>query len=305
MVSTFHVEKFSKVRRLMEQSASEGERAAAKSRAEELARKAGLSLAEALQQDDAWQKQSHNPWADDKYWRGFWDSVQAAARKEEEQKRQAEAERMAAYWAEEARKEKARFEEAELKYGPANEAFAETERERLLRQTLEPIAIRKKYSNSQETYIGGFGDWTCRHPSAAVTAILNEAYPLPTDLPGAWREFFEWKSLFERRHAYVRDIDEPVHVRCRKAALESILDNMPVRHWGDFDLRMQWQRIQVDRWHSDGEKLQFLDRLEADIEILRELDTLRDLQKKNVSQSIRRKRRHYASPPEQGDLFAL
>ncbi len=103
---TLDLEKFRKVRALADAGSTAGERAAAKSRLEAMARKAGLTLSEALLHDDTDKGGIKSPWT---------------------------AEQMAAYWAEEARKEKSQFEAAEPKCRRREATMAESERERLLR----------------------------------------------------------------------------------------------------------------------------------------------------------------------------
>jgi len=299
MSIAFDVDKFRKVRALADAGSTAGERAAATSRLEAMARKAGLSLEEALLRDDAHQRDTANPWSKDAYWEGFWEHLQENARKEQEKKRAAAEEQMADRWAEEALKEKARFEATERIYGPYEAAMAETELERFLREALEPMAVWKKYDNSDGIYIDGYGDWTRGHPSKPVMDALDRAYALPTDIFGAWEEYSQWVALDERRFAYSSYYETPLHVYCRKAALESILDTMPVGHWGDLDLRMRWRRYQIDRWHSVDDELAFLKRLEADLETLRDMDVGRNLRAEMTRRSGRQRR----PPSGQLDLF--
>ncbi|MBO0125100.1 hypothetical protein [Agrobacterium sp. OT33] len=299
-MSELDIERFRKVHALMTGGATAGERSAAKARAEAMAKKAGLTLDEALHRADVAQTNAKTHWADDNYWNAFWQFAQENLRKENERKQKAEEERRAAYWAEQERKAQARFEDAERKFGPADIAFAETERERLLRETLEPIALRKNFSNGEE-YIYGFGDWTGRAPSRSVTDMLNHAYKLPRDILGAWQEHRDWDQLFDRRYAYYNDYDNPIHVLCRLAALEAILDTSPVRCWGDLDLRIAWQRLKLERWYSIDEQTEFIQRLEVDLEILRDLDITRYLKTKKT---IRPKRQRTTISERQGDLFA-
>jgi|UPI00055DC84C hypothetical protein len=106
MSIAFDVDKFRKVRALAEAGSTVGERAAAKSRLEAMARKAGLSLKEAFLHDDPDKGSSKNSWT---------------------------AEQMAAYWAEEVRKEKAHLRSAK-QYCSCGTPMAESECERLRRE---------------------------------------------------------------------------------------------------------------------------------------------------------------------------
>jgi len=300
---TLDVEKFRKVRGLMERGAFPGERAAAKSRAEAIARKAGLTLAEAIQQDDAAREQERVNFGNADFWSNLkqWAQQERARQaRAEEERRKAEEERRRAYWEQEERKAEERFEEAVRRFGPCEDAFAETERERLLREALEPYAARTKFANSNESYIDGFNSWKFGRPPQDITAVLHRAFPLPDDLHGAWVEFREWETLHERRCAYHRDIDEPIYVQCRKAGLEAILDAMPVRCWGDLDLRLQWRRYCTDRWYSVDDEIAFLTRIESDLEILRDLEIAADLKR---WRSRGRRSGKKTPNPAQADLF--
>lgn len=250
-MSNFDAVKFRKVRALMDGGATEGERVAAKGRAEAIAAKAGWDLHTAIQFDDAQCRRAGDT------------TTRASTTQAWEE-----------HWAKDRAKRDARFREAESRHGPSEQAFAETERERLLRLKLKPMAVRSKYSNSPKTYISGFGSWSVGTPAADVLEVLDRAFPLPTDIAGAMTEWQEWDDLFELRFAYDGDYDTPIHVRCRIDALVSMLDSVPVRSWDDFEIRMQWRRssIERDRGHDLEDDLARHDRLAADLEFLRTID---------------------------------
>jgi hypothetical protein len=247
----FDAAKFRKVRSLMDSGATEGERSAARGRAEAIAAKAGWDLHTAIQFDDAQRRRAGDT------------AARASTTQTWEE-----------YWAKGQAEREARFREAEREHGPSEKAFAETERERRLRLALKPLAVRSTYSNSSKSYIRGFGTWTVGAPAADVLAALDRAYPLPTDIPGAMAEWQEWDDLLELRFAYDRDYDTPIHVRCRVDALAFILDTMPARSWSDFDIRMRWRRsgIEHDRWHDINDDIAAHDRLADDLAFLRTLD---------------------------------
>ncbi|MCW5720018.1 MAG: winged helix-turn-helix domain-containing protein [Devosia sp.] len=251
-MSNFDAVKFRKVRAMMDGGATEGERTAARGRAEAIAAKVGWDLHTAIQFDDAQRRRA-----------GDTTGRTSTTQTWEE------------YWAKGQAEREARFREAERQHGSSEKAFAETDRERRLRLALKSLAVRSKYSNSSKSYISGFGTWTVGAPDVDVLAALERAYPLPTNLPGAMAEWQEWDDLFELRFAYDRDYDIPIHVRCRVDALASILDTMPARSWSDFDIRMQWRRrgIERDRWHDINDDIAAHDRLAADLAFLRSMET--------------------------------
>ncbi len=241
--------KFRKVRAMMDGGATDGERAAAKGRAEAIAAKAGWDLHTAIQFDDA--KSSAPATAPRASTTQTWEE----------------------YWEKGRAEREASFRDAERQHGPSEQAFAETERERQLRLNLKPMAVRSKYSNSSKTYISGFGSWTVGAPDDAVLAALDRAYPMPTNIESAMAEWQEWEDLSELRSAYDRDYDTPIHVRCRVDALVSMLDSIPIRSWDDFEIRMQWRRMSIerDRWHDIRDDLAQHDRLASDLAFLRTL----------------------------------
>ena len=134
--------KFQKVCALMRDGATEGERAAAKHRAETMAAKAGMTLQEAVSNLDAATTSKPASFFD-----GFddWMEEKEPGWKAERAERDAERERERYEIRQEALKE----------FGSEDAVFAENDRERLLRETLEPLADRKRFANSGKTYISG------------------------------------------------------------------------------------------------------------------------------------------------------
>lgn len=226
----------SKVRALMEGGATEGEREAAKSRAEALAKKAGMTLSEALSKlDEAEATRSMADAFDD-----FFNSPEMRRqRAEAEAKRAANRKRL-------------------LKiFGSKEAIFAETERERLLRVTLAPLANYSKYygkigldgkwTESRDSYISGYAGWISGRPPAELRRALNEAYPLPITVTAAWVEYQEWENLMDARLAFSQDVDIPVWVRARQAALSSILDTYSEPTPEGLRARLSWMHFHINQ----------------------------------------------------------
>ncbi|MEP9368683.1 winged helix-turn-helix domain-containing protein [Xanthobacter sp. VNH20] len=243
-VSILDTDLLSKVRALMDGGATEGERRAAKSRAEALAKKAGMTLPEALSKlDDAEATRSMADAFND-----FFNSPDMRRhRAEAEAKRSANRERL-------------------LKiFGSEEAIFAETERERRLRVTLEPLAnyckydgavgLDGKWTETKETYINGYAGWICGRPPAALRHALNEAYPLPVTVTAAWAEYQEWENLMDARYAFEPDGDIPIWVRARQAALSSILDTYSEPTRDGLRSRFEWMHFHIKQEiHRDNRK---------------------------------------------------
>lgn len=282
-VSKLDIEKFRKVHVLMTGGATDGERAAAKSRCEAIAAKAGMSLKDAIKAVNAKTKaeraysSSSYAWSAEDFYRA---AAENARREKEEQERR-EKERMAAYWAKEERKRAARFAEAVEKYGPAEPVFAETPEEQRLRTFLEPYQVLKNYMDSDETYVDDYIGWGSSYPEGArlkFRQILNEAIPFPTNVPGLIEEWTAWEALKDQRYAYEAEYEAPRFMYARTAALEELIGTTPVRDWSDMDARMQWMLdgLHRDCWRDHEQKVAELERLKADLEFLRNSETVKN-----------------------------
>lgn len=250
--------KFQKVCALMRDGATEGERAAAKHRAETMAAKAGMTLQEAVSNLDAATTSKPASFFD-----GFddWMEEKEPGWKAERAERDAERERERYEIRQEALKE----------FGSEDAVFAENDRERLLRETLEPLADRKRFANSGKTYISGYAGWTCGNPTPPLWEALERAFPLPTDVRGAWQEYQEWKHLDRLRYAFYPGHEDANHVRARRAALEKLLDDTPAINADDFAARLAWLEEIANRDYSRDheEDAGLAARLRADFAALR------------------------------------
>lgn len=232
--SKLDIERFAKVRRLMEGGATEGERAAARARAEAMAKAAGMTLAQALSKVDS--KPDAQPAAASSDWRniftGFDDWM-------EEREPGYKAKQAAKKAGEEAWRamERARVLD---EFGSEEAVFAETEHERLLREALAPLADYSEYHGGGGSYVSGFAGWTTGKPNDRLWAALERAYPFPGDLAGVWGEFLGWQELDQNRYAFDQNGEHPIHVRARIFALEHLLDTMPAPTWEGMRARIGW-----------------------------------------------------------------
>lgn len=254
--SNLDIERFRKVYALVTGGATEGERAAAKARAEAIAKNAGLTLKQAASKLST-QRTKAQSRADDEAFRQEVDRA-----------------KWEAFHAKEAREQKARFEEAVRKHGPAEQAFAETDKEMKLRLCLEPFATYRKFASIDELYVDGFIGWRDNSPNpTAFETLMDKTMPLPSTLGGLIAEWKEWEALFELRVAYVRDYETPRHVDARRDILERRIARLPITGWEDMEIRLTWTRdeLERERLRMLEDEMATMDRLEADFAFLRDL----------------------------------
>lgn len=257
-VSNLDIEKFRKLRSLMLDGATEGERNAGRLAATNMAKRAGLTFEQAVSKMDAAQPVKPKGIFD-----GFDDWCEA--REPGYKAKQAE---------EKAVKETMRAAERRRlldKHGSEEAVFAETEHERLLRDALEPLADRQAYGVGEGSYVAGFAGWRHGKPSAEVWAAIERAYPLPTSLSDVWREFLEWEELDQARYAFDENGGPSIYVRARTSALEDLLDTMPAPTWEGVEARIAWLNHSMNSETSrDAKEDQALVRtLAADFEALK------------------------------------
>lgn len=252
-MSKLDTDLFRKVLALVHGGATEGERAAAHSRATVIARAAGMTFEEAVSSLD--KAKAERPASSVKSFDDWMEEREPGYKAQ-----QTERERV----------RRARCAELLQQYGSEQAVFAETERERLLRTTLEPMADRRKYSNSTGSYIAGYDGWTCGKPHRRLWEALDTAYALPRTVTGAWAEHQQWQRSSEDRLTFDPYFDTPVHVQARQYALESILDT-----WSDptpegIRARLDWMDfcIKSDRYRHLDEEASTLFALRLDFEML-------------------------------------
>lgn len=204
-MATLDIEKLRKVRGLMTGGATDGERAAARSRAESIARAAGLTLDAALSKLDGGGSAKAPP-----NWTDFFSDMM---RERWERDAPARADMLKAYGSKEA-------------------IFAETEHERLLREALGDLW----WDHGDE-----------EAPQGAREAAMG-AFPMPSDLAGAWVEWKAWSALWKRRRLFDHQYELPLGVSARWERLEVMLD-----HWSDptfagITTRTRW----LHYWETEG-----------------------------------------------------
>lgn len=251
MVAELDLDRLAKVAALLRRGATSGERAAAEAAASRIAAAAGLTPDEALSKLDG------------------------AEKRRAERERQDEHPRRAYTWEEYAQEEVARAEAkwkaAVDRYGDPGDLFKETERERRLREALEPLERRRAYDLGEGSYVHGFDEWTSGPPTGRVLAAVAAAFPLPVSISDALAEWRSWEDLHRRRERYDTG-DIPPHVRVRVAALESILDTLAAATWAEMDARLEWEHERLESgcdFRQYEERAACHERLKADLAQLR------------------------------------
>jgi len=284
VTAALDLERLVKVAALMRGGATDGERAAARAAAERVAAAAGLTLDEAMSELDRAEKQEakkernkEQPRRED-FW--SWDDWMEA-------RQPGHKARVAAEMEERARQQAERRRRVLAEWGSAEAVFAETERERLLRAAVEPLAVWKTYraaDGSTVRYIASLAGWCNDDPidrmPASVRAAVTAAYAWPDNLVAALSEHFAWDRLLQaRRDVRASPDTDPAALwaHARVELLMSILNTMPIRR--DFPLedmaaRMEWRRVRAEiGWAPINEEDE--QRLRDDLAILREAMTAR------------------------------
>lgn len=253
---------FAKVRNLHVHGATAGERAAAGTRMEVLAKNAGLTVAQAVarltpapaaQPINIFEELFNSP--------AF--KAQAAAR--EVQRAQERADALA-------------------RYGSAEAVWAETENERLLKVACAPFVIERPILGGMLPTLEHWSGGRYTEMSKAVQAAVVAAYPAET-VRATWIEFQAWSALYTDRAAFDRDYEHALPVRARVAALEHRLDTLPARSMNDLRARLDWMDfLNVSAWNrGNPEDALLLGQLRADCERLG--DTLRRLSQATETRS--------------------
>lgn len=242
---TFDVEKFRKVRVMMDRGATDGERAAARTRAEAMAQRAGMTLKQAMSKMDRKAKaeqpkpqQAGGDWRD--AFRNFDDWMEAKEPGYKARKAKEKAERDA---------ERARKRTEALKvHGSAAAVFALTEMERALYDAATPVAKREWYDDWIEgrfaftTELGGVSAtmWPEKAP-AYVHDLIRKAWPMPDTLPGVLAELRMWDALRDLRELFIDgEYNRHAEVELRIWLLAKALDECPARDLNDVKARLQW-----------------------------------------------------------------
>ncbi|WP_377840096.1 winged helix-turn-helix domain-containing protein [Bosea sp. UC22_33] len=274
--SKLDMDKFAKVHRLITAGATEGERTAARARAEAIAQRAGMTLNQALSKMDSAPKPqpaaaASSDWRD--IFRGMDDWME---------------EKHPGYQASQAEKNTAREERRAdrrrallERFGNVSAVFALTEIERALFVAAAPFAKRKinmDWCGTQKfaftCNLGGAGelDFLSKADPAAVAAI-REGWPMPQTLPGLLAEALMWDKLHDDRSAFVEgEYRHHLEVFARMELLERDLHNRPAESWDDVESRFAWEKHKFERqWIDPTEEKEdgLVMTLRRDFEMLR------------------------------------
>lgn len=234
--SKLDMDKFAKVHRLMSQGATEGERHAARTRAEAMAVRAGMTLKQAVSKMDskpksqAFAAQPSSDWRD--IFRGFDDWCED--REPGYKARKAKDAEIAAA------RRKIDIAGILARYGSEDAVFAETEREASLREALASLADYAELHAGGGSYIKGYAGWTVGEPTARLWEALRGAFPFPTTLAAVWEEYCDWLQLDDDRATMDEHWDTPRHIRARKDGLEHLLDTMSDPTVEGVRTRLRW-----------------------------------------------------------------
>jgi transcriptional regulator with XRE-family HTH domain len=253
------IEKFRKVYALVSGGATDGERKAAKARAESIAKKAGLTLEQAASKLDVPKtvtKQASNPFED------FFNSPEMRAQRAERERKDAE-----------------KRQKVLQEYGSVKAVFDPTPWEIALRTAIEPFSITMSYtciSGIQRHYTafmdGEQAGIMLKGTERAKTAIAS-AFPMPMTIRTAMDEIKAWDKQRWDRALFFEYYEQEPEVYVRQRLVEDFIENEPVRCWDDLEARFVWKKYEFERqWIDPTERDDpFMDRIEADFAILRGL----------------------------------
>ncbi|SMC92368.1 Homeodomain-like domain-containing protein [Fulvimarina manganoxydans] len=269
--------KFQKVCALMRDGATEGERAAAKHRAETMAAKAGMTLQEAVSNLDMATTPKPASFFD-----GFDDWMEEKEPGWKAERAREKAERKA--------RDDVRRAAVLEQHGSEEFLFARTMSEIALDAAIEPFATweywtdpdgtRHRYASTLDGMDAGIL-WKEQEITPAVRRAIIEAYPWPSKLDDALREVKEWDQLRLDRGLFCGEWSHYVEVEIRIRFLERELnEGRPATSLDDIQARFNWKRYEFERqWLDPTERDDpFLDRIEADFGILRRAFTRSALQ---------------------------
>lgn len=260
-VPKFDAEKFRKVFVLINQGATDGERVSARGRAEAMATKAGMSFDEAvavMNSGTAAGAADPSPgWKD-----AFRDMFDEGRKKREV-------------------RDAARRADALKRYRTVFEVFEPTEWERALRKAVQPFSEFLPYTNHVGRRVFRtlridriVGEVTAGKLTRRARKAIEGAIPMPTTFAAAMEEVKAWDALRLDRDAFEgREGNHELEVEGRVSLLEEILNSAPVSSWDDMTARLDWSEYDWRRqWVNPEDHVRdepFLDRVRADLEILR------------------------------------
>ena len=250
---TAGLETFAKVRALHDATASPDERASAAVRMRTLARKAGLTVEQAVSRLDAPLPKTPAQAAADAFNALFNRPEALTQRAEQDRQRQV------------------RRAEILACYGCFEGVYAETAREAALRVACEPMTVwPPQPEHAQDYTLDGWGCLSRREkvPPRVRTAVAA-GWPLPGTVAEAWAEFIAAK-VHEHDRQTMHDYEHfpALWAEVRRYVLEDLLDTLPARSPDDVRARLDWMQHVIDLGFSRGieEDTRCLATLRADIE---------------------------------------
>ncbi|KQU30253.1 hypothetical protein ASG63_17435 [Methylobacterium sp. Leaf94] len=244
------LETFAKVRALHDRTDSPGEKTAAMLKMQTLARKAGMSVEQAMSTLDTPKPKTQAQAAADAFNDFFNTPEMRAQRAERERERAAKRSVLLA------------------EYGSEDAVWADTERETALRRACEPLF------GSGETWntiyrLDGWGslDSRSRMPESVRQAVTR-AWPLPATTAAAWAEYEAAEKRDSDRCAFDRDYSPHLWADARRYVLEDLCQCLPARSLNDIRARLSWMEhvARLDMARSWEEQEPALSTLRADIE---------------------------------------
>lgn len=253
LTATPGLETFAKVCALHDGTTNPGEKAAAAIKMQTLARKAGMSVAEAMSKLDAPEPQPRSQaQAAANAFNDFFNTPEMRARRAAR-----EVERLA------------RCAELLREYGSEDAVFADTPREAACRSACKPLMNRDPRPEWRDCYdLDGWNGIGQEKMPASVREAVSQAWPLPETVAAAWAEFKSADDLDRARCAFEPAYSPHSWAEARRIVLEGLLDTLAARSVSDLRARLSWldywEEIEVQR-NADGRRA-VLAALRADIE---------------------------------------
>lgn len=228
--SKLDIEKFRKVHALMIGGATEGERNAAKTSAEKMARRAGITVEQAISES-----QVVNVEKPKNIFEGFDDWMEQKHPGHKAQKTREQTARDI--------RDNARRMEVLSVYGTEAALFARNERERLLEAAITPLAtwrywrdddgIQHRHADTLDGKASPF--WGVGDITPAIHEAVTKAYLWPSKLDDALKEVQAWDRLrWDRGLFSGGEWNHSAEVECRISLLENALEQgQPVTSWQD------------------------------------------------------------------------
>lgn len=232
--SKLDMDKLRKVRALMDGGKTEGERQAARRKAEAIAARAGLTLNAALSRLDAQVKQTAgNPFTAKNPFQDFGDWMEAKEpgwKAKEAQRRAAkEAARLA------------RCKELLAEFGSEDAVFAPTDAEAAVR---EALAHLEDGGNT----LWGYRDFKyCDGPTPDMWTAMRSAGVVPGTVAEAWAAYQAHEARSDARCAFCWDYTPWQWEEAWRSALEWLLDNLPSPTVEGITARLAWLKHRANQ----------------------------------------------------------